>query len=110
MTTIKTPIEILSDITAYKDIDINFIISVEEGIEAIESYHNQFENKWVEITNKESVPDKEGLYFTMAKTNWHPFYRIDVFTGRLLNSFEDNGKSCFTHYQIITKPQPPSNH
>lgn len=31
---------------------------------------------------------------------------IDVFTGRLKNFFID-GKSCFTHYQPITKPQPP---
>lgn len=63
-------------------------------------------NGWIKINSEDDLPKENGLYFTYSKTTWYPFYRIDVFTGRLSNSFE-NGKSCFTHYQPTIKPKPP---
>lgn len=61
---------------------------------------------WIRIESEADLPKNVITCFTYAKTTWHPFYRIDVFVGRLSNSFTD-GKSCFTHYQIIEKPKPP---
>ena len=69
-----------------------------QGIE-----HN---NGWIKIESEEDLPEETGIYFTFSKVSWKPFYRIDVFTGRLKNSFT-NGISCFTHYQPIIKPEPP---
>ena len=63
-------------------------------------------NGWIRIESKEDLPKKNGSYFVYSRTNWHPFYRIYIFTGRLSNSFE-NGKSCFSHYQPIDLPKPP---
>jgi hypothetical protein len=64
------------------------------------------EDKWIKIEKEEDLPEETGTYFTFSKVWWKPFYRIDVFTGRLKNSFT-NGKSCFTHYQPIAKPNLP---
>ena len=63
-------------------------------------------NGWIKIESEEDLPTIEGSYFVFSKVNYKPYYRIDIFTGRLSNSFE-NGKSCFSHYQQIIKPQPP---
>jgi len=63
-------------------------------------------NGWIKIEREDDLPEESGIYFVFAKTWYKPFYRVDVFCGRLKNSF-DNNKSCFTHYQPITKPQPP---
>ena len=64
-------------------------------------------NGWIRIEEDGSnLPTDEGCYFVHSKVRWKPFYRIDIFTGRLTNSIE-NGKSIFTHYQPIVKPKPP---
>jgi hypothetical protein len=63
-------------------------------------------NGWIKIESEADLPEENGTYFTIGKTSYKPFYRIDVFCGRLKNSFTD-GNSCFTHYQPIQKPLKP---
>jgi hypothetical protein len=69
-----------------------------QGIE-----HN---NGWIKIESEKDLPEENGTYFTHSKTYYKPFFRVDVFCGRLRNSFQ-NGTSCFTHYQPIIKTKPP---
>jgi len=64
------------------------------------------ENQWIKIEKEEDMPEENDNYFTKSETSYQPFYRVDIFCGRLRNSFT-NGKSCFSHYQKITKPKPP---
>lgn len=80
-----------------------------DRISDLEEIENELsKDKWIKIEKEEDLPEETGTYFTYSKVWWKPFYRIDVFTGRLKNSFTD-GKSCFTHYQQIIKPDlPPS--
>ena len=80
---------------------IEDLIEIEEYLKSIKEYP-----EWIKIESESDLPEETGTYFTMAKTSWSPFYRIDVFTGRLKNSFQ-GGRSCFTHYQPIQKPKPP---
>ncbi len=110
MTQIKTSLEILSEVSMLEIDMLNsnkYAVLKDDAIEAIEAYHNQFKDKWIEITTKENLPQKEGSYFTMANTAGTPYYRIDIFTGRLTNAFNKDGICYFTHYQKINKPNPP---
>lgn len=80
-----------------------------DRISDLEEIENELsKDKWIKIEKEEDLPEETGTYFTFSKVWWKPFYRIDVFTGRLKNSFTD-GKSCFTHYQPIIKPDLPTN-
>jgi len=63
-------------------------------------------NGWIKIESEEDLPKNEGQYFVYSKIDYGKGFRIDIFTGRLSNTFE-NGKFIFTHYRPIIKPQPP---
>lgn len=65
-------------------------------------------DKWIEIVSVDDLPYNEGTYFVHSKTDYYPFYRIDVFCGRLSNAINHiTNKPIFTHYQSIFKPTPP---
>lgn len=65
-------------------------------------------NGWTKIESESDLPKEEGQYFVYSKVDWHPYFRIDIFTGKLSNAVHHvTGKPIFTHYQPIQKPQPP---
>lgn len=65
-------------------------------------------NGWISIESVDDLPKEEGQYFVYSKVDWHPYFRIDVFSGRLSNSIHHvTGKPIFSHYQPIEKPKPP---
>lgn len=69
-------------------------------------YHNQLVNeKWIEILNKEDLPTEENSYFVFSDSK---FPRVDIFSGRLSNTWDDKNNKChFTHYIKINKPNQP---
>lgn len=72
-------------------------------------YRSQMQPEWVPINCVGDLPNKEGYYFTFCKVDWHPFYRIDVFCGRLSNAVNHlTGKPIYSHYAPIVLPQPPT--
>jgi len=91
---------------AFYDTQVHFdcILARPILLEGIES-----NNGWERILEDGSnLPTEEGQYFVYSKVSWHPFYRMDIFTGRLSNSFNPlTGNCVFTHYQPIVKPKPP---
>jgi len=89
----------------YENIDLLFTHKEDFMIPTIIS-NIETNNGWIKIESEADLPEESDTYFTYSEVWWEPFYRIDVFTGILKNSFT-NGKSCFTHYQPIIKPQPP---
>ena len=62
--------------------------------------------KWIKINNVDDLPNKDSNYYVHSKVDWHPFFRVDIFCGRLSNAV-NNGKPIFTHYIEIIKPEPP---
>lgn len=72
----------------------------------IVQYHNQLINqKWIEILNKADLPTNESSYFVFSNSK---FPRVDIFTGRLSNAWDDQHNKChFTHYIKINKPNQP---
>lgn len=83
------------------DLNYNDIDARPKSLKGIEN-----NNGWIKIESEDDLPKENGYFFTKSDVWWEPYYRIDVFCGKLANSFE-NGKSCFTHYQPIQKPKPP---
>jgi len=66
-------------------------------------------NGWIRISEDGSnLPADEGKYFVYSTVDWHPFYRMDVFCGRLSNAVHHvTGKPIFTHYRpVVEHPKP----
>jgi len=64
---------------------------------------------WLRIEpDGSNLPTTEGKYFVYSTVDWHPFYRTDVFCGRLSNAVHHvTGKPIFTHYRPVTElPKP----
>lgn len=87
-----------------------------EGNEKLEYWHQrpkslagiEDNNGWIKIESEDDLPKEEGQYFVFSKVDWHPYYRIDIFTGRLSNAIHHvTGKPIFTHYKPIVRPSKP---
>ena len=65
-------------------------------------------NGWIRIESETDLPKDEGQYFVYSKVDYAPFYRIDIFSGRLSNAIHHvTGNPIFSHYQPIIKPLKP---
>lgn len=98
---IKKFVELCGDLAISND-----SVSEETVLNFINSIQSKENNGWIKIESEEDLPKESGYFFTKSDVWWEPYYRIDIFCGKLSNSFE-NGKSCFTHYQPIVKPLKP---
>lgn len=64
--------------------------------------------KWIPIDSIKELPSEEANYLTLCKTDYPPYYRKDVFCGRLSNAVDaKTGRSIFSHYSLIVFPELP---
>lgn len=113
---IKTPLQILTNYDfRLKDFrtdkETQILYEQNDVIEAIESYHSQFEDKWISVEDR--LPENKGFYLTIVDKSVASTLRgqieiqdcyESVLDGFQILKFQD----YVTHWKNL--PSLPSNH